>query len=251
MAIVFVLQGVGITNVSDDALRRAQGLSIRFDWQAVANGDWRYVDSQVMRARRAGKPYMLRMIGGTAGTTPPWNTNAKENFARIVFEMGQRYGGDPLLYAVHLSSTANDESAEMHLANWVLNHRSYSDQRIIDAWTYAIDAYAVAFPTKRLILNLSIEPDSRGGVTWPVVAYCKARLGVRAGFQHNSLKASTSPTAKHHQAIVAQSRDGYVTGYQMACPSSNRDRFGGTFAEAIAKGEAAGAQYFEVYQGDL
>jgi hypothetical protein len=39
-------------------------------------------------------------------------------------------------------------------------------------------------------------------------------------------------------------------GFQMACPSSNKDRFGGSLEEAYRQaGEKS--RYFEVYQGDL
>jgi hypothetical protein len=82
-----------------------------------------------------------------------------------------------------------------------------------------------------------------------VIAHCQQRLGFRATFQHNSLKASTPMGARHHQLILDLGRDGWRIGFQMACASSNRARFGGSFEEAVAR--APGATYFEIYQEDI
>ena len=237
----FVLQGVNKANVTAESLKKSDGLSIRF-----SQGNWQFLDSQVARSKKAGKPFMIRMMD--TGKNPPWDATALKNHAEAVQVIGRKYANDTGLACVHISSTATHESAEMHTDPAVLQRKDYTVEKHIAAWTHAVNAYAAAFPNTPIVLNASIEPDSKGAVTYPVVAYCKG-LGWRATFQHNSLKASTSLTAKHHQLIVDLGKQGWRIGFQMACPSSNRDRFGGTFEQAVNK--ATGASYLEIYQSDL
>jgi hypothetical protein len=260
----YVLQGIDKANVSDSAIRAADGFSIRVSWAAIDKQtrlDWSWLDSQIARAKKAGKPYMLRFMAGTKspkwiggtwyqGAPLPWNTTAQAKLSQFVMLAGARYASDPNLMCVHLSSTANHESAEMHLAPGLTNRSDYTLAKLTTAWTNAVEDYGRAFPGVSLALNASIEPDSRGALTTAVIAHCQSSLGERATFQHNSLKASTSESAAHHELIAALSATNR-TGFQMACPSSNGDRFGGTFAQAIAKGDRAGADYYEVYQGDV
>lgn len=261
----FVLQGVDKDNVKDSSLRdrRITGLSIRASWASIDNGSkfrWGWLDSQVKRCRALNKPYMLRIMTGEhsptwvqgawhRGAPLPWNTTAQRALAQAIAALGNRYSGDPLLVGVHLSSTANHSSAEMHIAPGVTNVYGYSDAKMIDAWASAIDSYGAAFPNCALILNATLEPNHRGGITHPVIARCQQRLGFRATFQHNSLKASTPMSARHHELILDLGRDGWRIGFQMACASSSRDRFGGSFEEAIKR--APGATYFEIYQEDI
>ena len=261
----FVLQGVDKSNVRDSSLRDrdTSGLSIRFSWSAIDKGSsfqWSWLDAQVKRCRAAGKPYMLRMMTGEhspgwilgewhQGAPIPWNTEAKRALRQAIAALGNRYGSDPLLVGVHLSSTANHSSAEMHMAPGLERASGYSDAKMIDAWEDAIDSYASAFPNCAVILNATLEPNHRGAITYPVIDYCQMRLGLRATFQHNSLKASTPIDARHHQLILDLGRAGWRIGFQMACSTGDRDRFGGTLSEAIAK--SPGASYFEIYQEDI
>jgi hypothetical protein len=261
----FVLQGVDKSNVRDSSLRdrSVAGLSIRVSWASLDKGsnfDWAWLDSQVKRCRAQGKPYMLRMMTGDKspkwiqgawyqGAPLPWNTTAQSALSQAIAALGNRYGADPLLVGVHLSSTANSGSAEMHIASGVTNVNGYSDAKMIDAWESAIDSYGAAFPNCALILNATLEPNHRGGITHPVIAYCQQRLSSRATFQHNSLKATTPMDARHHELILDLGRDGWRIGFQMACSTGDRDRFGGTLNQAIAR--APGASYFEIYQEDV
>jgi hypothetical protein len=263
--LIGVLQGVDKDNVSDSVIKEADFFSIRASWKGIDKGtrqDWDWLDSQVARAHKYNKPFMLRIMAGEnsptwiggawyKGAPLPWNTKAIDAWLRFVDKLGARYRGDPLLYVVHLSCTANYSSAEMHLAPGLTNVKGYSDTKIIMVWFDATNAFAAAFPNTLLALNESIEPDSKGTVTYPVVENCKALLGGRAVFQHNSLKASTSPTAKHHQLILQLQKQGWRTGFQTACPSSNRDRFGGSFSEIFSLPGVNQAKYLEVYQGDI
>jgi hypothetical protein len=259
----FVLQGIDKDNVRNSVLRdpSVAGLSIRVSWASLDNGSgyqWQWLDSQVQRCRALGKPYMLRMMAGKdsptwiegpwhQGAPLPWSSKAQSALSRAIVELGDRYANDPLLVGVHVSSTANYSSAEMHMAPGLTTYAEYSDSKMIDAWTKAIDSYNAAFPSCAVILNATLEPNHRGAITYPVIAHCQQRLGLRATFQHNSLKASTPMDARHHKMILDLGKNGWRIGFQMTSGSS-QDRFGGTFEEAL--GNAPGASYFEIYQED-
>jgi hypothetical protein len=261
----FLLQGIDKSNVKDSSLRDSSvaGLSIRVSWASIDKGtnfNWTWLDSQVNRCRALRKPYMLRMMAGEKsptwiqgawyrGAPVPWNTTAQNALSQAIAALGNRYAGDSRLVGVHLSSTANYESAEMHMAPGLENVYGYSDAKMIAAWKKAIDSYAAAFPNCAVILNATLEPNHRGGITYPVIDHCKWRLASRATFQHNSLKASTPFDARHHQLILGLGEDGWRIGFQMACSSYDRSRFGGTLQQAI--GLAPGASYFEIYQEDV
>ena len=253
----FVLQGVDNANVSDDVIRRSDGLSIRFSWASVDGGNWSWVDKQILRAVKLNRPVMLRMMTGNNSrparyaTSMPWNEAAKNRLAEVIWRMGQRYSNNPSVHLVHLSSTANHKSAEMHLDPVVLGNSNYSDKKIVDAWKWAINAYSIAFPTTPLSLNASPEPPGgHSAITNQVVAHCQQTLAGRATFQHNSLKASTGIFADHHVLILNLGKQGWRTGFQAACRSDDRARFGGTVQEAIQKA-GPDADYFEWYQSEF
>jgi hypothetical protein len=146
----FLLQGVDKDNVKDSALRdpSVAGLSIRVRWASIDKGtnfDWAWLDSQVNRCRALRKPFMLRLMAGEHSPTwiqgpwyrdapVPWNTTAQNALSQAIAALDNRYAGDPRLVGVHLSSTANYDSAEMHIAPGLENVNGYSDSKMIDAW---------------------------------------------------------------------------------------------------------------------
>ena len=261
---IFVLQAVDEANVQESNLQKADGLSIRFKWMSVDKGstwDWSFVDSQVDRCRKFGKPYMLRMLAGKHSPTRidgewfaeaplPWNETAQSALSQAIEKLGERYASDPLLACVHLTSTANNRSAEMHIADRITLRPDYSHAKMITAWQKSIDSYSSAFPHTALSLNVALKPTGKGEITYPVIDYCKSKLGDRATFQHNALKARISPRWRGHLLILDLGQQGLPIGFQMACPSSNKERFGGSVEEAYRQaGEKS--SYFEIYQGDL
>ena len=67
----------------------------------------------------------------------------------------------------------------------------------------------------------------------------------------NALKASTHVEWKGYRRIVEADREGLMVGWQFVGPSTNRQRFGGSFARAVEKGRAANPVYWEFYAPDL
>ena len=76
-------------------------------------------------------------------------------------------------------------------------------------------------------------------------------VGDLGAVQMNALKASTNTNWKGFYRIVDAKLMGFTTGWQFVGPSTNKDRFGGTFEEAVAKGRLAEPSYWEFYAPDL
>jgi hypothetical protein len=255
----FVMQALDVQNVPDRVLAAPQvaGVHLRTAWGALDRGS-PWLDDQLARVGRLGKRATLGVYAGTnsppfpgvqhvAGAPLPWDPRVLAAWDQLVLRLA-RYDLDPRVYAVHLSSPATYESMEMHLPAGLYRVRGYSDAKVIAVWQRSIDAFATALPHQTLILDLALVPNSRGGITWPVLQYAQARLGARLIVIHCSLKASTNVQAPHHQAVLTS---GSRIGFEMACPSADRARFGGSFAQALAIGQAAGAEFYQIYQSDV
>jgi hypothetical protein len=245
---------------------KLSGVHIREKWSLLepnkTTNSFTWLDQQINRAKSLGKQVTLGIYEGTNspnwvttkrvnGAPLPWDTNTVDAHLAMVAALGQHFNGNPTISAVHISSPASYESMEMHLSSGMYNNSGYSDAKIIDVWKKSIDAYAKAFTNVALVLDVAMVPNSRGAVTNAVIDYAQAKLGEQINFIHCSLKASTSLTAPHHLAVVNAHKEGSRIGFEMVGPSSDRSRFGGTFAQAINIGNTAGASWYQIYQGDI
>ncbi len=264
----FVMQAVHNENVSDSVLAspKLQGIHIRDDWQRVEPASnvmsFSWIDGQIARAKSLGKQVTLGVYTGNNspswlgvplvdGVPIPWDPTVIAAHNELVAELGNRYRNETAIAAVHISAPATDASLEMHYPTGLTGIAGYSDALVIDSWKSAIDAYAAAFPNNALVLNVAMAPDINGAVTFPVIDYARQVLGPRANFIHNSLKASTNPTAAHHSTIVDLGMDGERIGFEMVSPSIDEVRFGGPLVDALALGEQAGAGWYQIYQADV
>jgi hypothetical protein len=82
------------------------------------------------------------------------------------------------------------------------------------------------------------------------VDYARSTLGARANFIHCSLHATTSPNYGPQALVTSLGKQGYNTGFEMIGPSTNTARFGGSFGAALSIGQAAGADWYQIYQPD-
>lgn len=230
---------------------KVDGISTRVRWSTLNPKPGVYnfalVDRVASEARKAGKPWTLRIMGGDGpGFVPnqggypiPWDAKTKSAFGEMIAAAGKRYAADPWLKMVHVPGFG--DSAEMHVPKGV----SWPTNSMVDAWDFRIDATAAAFGSQLICLNHSPEAFS------PAVRQWHMRLGKsRAVFQMNALKASTNTSWEGYDVLKRLHADGWAIGFQHACPSTNRSRFGGTFAQATTKGKAAGARWYEYYQPD-
>jgi hypothetical protein len=264
----FVMQAVHNANVSNDVLAspKLQGIHLRDEWKLIeptpGSYDFDWLDGQIDRAKGLGKQITLGVYTGNNSPTwldasrvdnvpIPWDPDVTVAHNQMVAELGERYRGETAIAAVHISGPATDHSLEMHYPNGLTNVPGYSDARIVDTWKAAIDAYAGAFPFSALVLDVAMVSDEVGAVTLPVIEYARQVLGARANFIHNSLKASTDVNAAHHATIVSLGDDGARIGFEMVGPSTDEDRFGGPFSDALELGEEAGAAWYQIYAPDV
>jgi hypothetical protein len=274
----FVMQEVGAQNVKDDKLASPvfSGIVIRQRWSAMNPAlnvyNWTFLDQQVLRARRLGKKYILSIYTGNNAplwlgvplykTAPlPWDEKMLNSHGRMVAALGQRYGGDASLVGVELGGPTRGPSGslEMHLADGLVRQSGYSPQKVALAWMRCIDQYGGAFRNCALISDGGVAPGGRdASITQAVFDHLARSYPAQANFSHCALKANTEESAVHHAVVVNMARRGHAVGFEMVGPSvagvdgqnGPVSRFGGTFSQAVAIANRAGARWLKIYQGD-
>ena len=272
------------------------GVSLRTTWRKVepkeGQWDWDNLDAAITVARSARKKVMIRVLAGTH--TPewvyargarrfdfvqrnpnrsrtdepsylpiPWDETYLRYWARLVRQLGKRYGNDPAIVLVHIAGPTRS-SAEMHLPKSRLDQDQwkqvgYTPKRLIAAWKQVMDVYAEAFPKQSLAVNIS-RPIYDDGVVEGVLDYGLEKYGARFCIQGNWLSAHTQDTFPYYKLIRQHAAKTRI-GFQMLgaaswndSPHPKQQRAGGRMGDldiAIQKGLAAGADYFEIYQKDI
>jgi hypothetical protein len=247
----YVMEAVDRQNVTDNILRdyRISGLHVRSRW---SDGNFTFLTQQIQRVAAAGKHYTLGVYAGTA-SNPSWVSDSKPwlytaQWTQYVASLGQKFGNDPNLDAVHMAAPVTADSMEMYLPS---NLASHTNQDIITSWERSIDAYGSAFPTKTLVLDLAMVPDSKGAITKAVDEYARATLGARFEAIVCNLKASTSKAAPHILELERLRSEGVRIGFEMIGPSSDTSRFGGSFVQGLNLGKSLGGEWFQIYQSDV
>ncbi len=247
----YVMTAVHNANVNDSVLAspKLTGFHLRDSWDlfeaqpGVFNFSW--YDSQLARAARLGKHVTLGLYAGAANDP---TANSLANFTQAVAALGARYGANPLIDAVHLSSPqVTDNSMEMFVpSSW-----GGTDAQAITLWERSIDAYNAAFPNKVLVLDLAMAGSPTGAITKAVDEYARALLGARFNAIICSLKATTQTGASHIVELERIHGEGARIGFEFVGPSIDQARFGGSFTSALNLGKQLGGQFFQVYQQDV
>jgi hypothetical protein len=268
------------------------GVSLRVGWSDVEAREGTYTwpfDAEIERAVKAGKTVMLRVTPdyrtpawvygagaakfefvdasrhhaaqGTSLTIPvPWDPVFLARWKQFVRTMGGRYASNETVVLVHLTGPSG-AGAEMHLPKrpedkerWT--RIGYSKSRLTGAWHEVVDAYAAAFATQSLALNVA-TPIWSDGVLEDVVAYGSRKLGHRFAVQHNALSAKMKRDWPVHRLVASLKGRGTV-GFQLLSPVTPRgrfneegQRFGGTMEQAMKTALDAGGTYVEIYPVDL
>jgi hypothetical protein len=263
----YLMQSLHVQSIVASVLNSPQiaGVHLRDAWELVepAPGTFSFtwLDSQIARDEAAGKQITLGIYTGkhspswlgvplVGGVPTPWDPRVTAANDTMIAALGIKYANDPSIVAVHMSGPATDASMEMHYPAGLTTASGYSDAAVIQSWDNTIDAYGKAFPNTALVLDLAMVPDARGAVTNAVVAYAESTLGARANFIHNSLHATTSPNYGPQALVTSLGKQGYNVGFEMISPSTDTSRFGGPFSAALAIGQSAGADWYQIYQPD-
>lgn len=239
---------------------KVDGLSIRERWSKINPSDGVYDFSSIHQlaahAKQRGKWWTLRIMAGTNapkwldcptysdgdGTFPlPWCPEYAVQYDRLMLRLGMEFGDDPLLAMVHVSGF--DESAEMHMPSKGPVNNGWPTNEMSDAWEHRIDVTSAAFPRQLICLNHSPENWSAAVRQWHMATVGKQR----AAFQMNALKGTTNTNWIGYTTLEDLSNGGWHVGFQMVGTGSRV----APFDVALDKGEAAGAHWYEVYQGEV
>ena len=223
------------------------GVHVRDKWQLVepkkGQYDFTWLSDQLNRAARLGKKVTLGIYAGTA-TDPA--TNDIASFTQMVGSLGKTFGGNTAVAAVHISAPqVTNESMEMYLpSSW-----KGGDAAAISIWKQSIDAFAKAFPSTPLVLDIAMA-GKNGAITKAVDDYAWATLGAsRISYIVCNLKDTTNTSADHIQELVRMRDKGAHIGFEFVGPSGN-SRFR-NFAKGLSIGQSLGGDFFQLYQGDI
>lgn len=174
--------------------------------------DWSSIDKVLATARAAGKPVKLCIAGGRwipewiytkgakkfewshttqwvdAGTSKavapePWDPIYLGAMKAAAQSAGQRYANDPTLVEVQITGPALANGLEMNLNITPEQAKAmgFTPERLATAWKSMVDAYADAFPTKKLSLALHnmVAGERREDIAREVRDYAFQRVGNR------------------------------------------------------------------------
>jgi len=221
------------------------GVHVRDKWQLFeatpGKYDFSFFDAQLARINKLGK----QVIGGLyAGVATDPKANDIGSFTRAVAALGARYDGRVAAWHISAPQVTN-ESMEMYLpSSW-----KGGDAAAISIWKQSIDAFAKAFPSTPLVLDIAMA-GKNGTITKAVDDYAWATLGAsRISYIVCSLKDTTNTSADHIQELVRMRDKGAHVGFEFVGPSGN-SRFR-NFAKGLSIGQSLGGDFFQIYQGDI
>lgn len=228
---VFSLSPAGVA-VRESVLTNpnVDGVSIRQDWRDLEPTEgahnWSFLDSEVARAKAAGKPVLLRINTQTA--KPAWVTTAVSQAGGSFFTfdndgvqttipvfwdptflakkkamiaaLGAHFSGNAAIKIVCVSfANANSEDWSVpHTPSEVSAWQAlgYTSEKLLDAGKQIIDTAMVAFPNQFLTLavagNGSLDPDANY-VARNAVLSARASWPGRLIVQKNSLATFNPP----------------------------------------------------------
>ncbi len=223
-------------------IQKADGLTIRFHRSDPRS----FVDQSIARAKKAGKFYTLLCMGGDV-FDPTTDKNVSAAVAEAAL-LGDRYASDQSCWGVHCAGCTpyHGASEEMHWGKPMARAAIDGNNRIIAA-------YAKAFPKQKILL--AIAGDDPAAMRELIDYGIKTAPG-RFLAKQNAWSAKMQVDAPQNQLLVYAGQHGAAIGFEPLC-GSNESRFGGTWAQATAKGNAVAKKagvpviYQAVYPPDL
>lgn len=201
--------------------------------------------SCVATARKAGDRYTLLPMGGE--DSQPWLPAAVLKREKWLDALSKEFAADPLCWGVHVLMPPKGVSEEPH---WSPRMPAKAEQALKASVSYA----AQKFPRQKLLLAISLKdvPAMRR-----IIDYATAVAPGRVVVKHNAGSAKMQITAQHNELLVYAAKQGADIGFEMLCDSKDSARFGGSWAQGVAKMDAVAkragkkAIYIAVYPTDL
>lgn len=261
-----------------------EGTLVRVAWRdlqpTATTFNWTLLDNELARARTNNTKVVLAIVNGPSAptwlasqgvqmfnfTTPqgaaasmpvPWDSTYLAAWTNFVMLLGARYNAESTIVLVHAThSTAN--GFEMQIPFWAnftnqWNSIGYTTQRNLDSWIEVLDAFALAFPSKPL--DVEVHPVlNSDAVAQGVWTYVHSNYGPRFGLlaawwsQNN---ANGIYSGMH--TLLQQAGDQSFGMTQLVTnATSNPNGFGpGGIAGAFDLAYNDGLRYVEVWNQDL
>lgn len=189
------------------ALDHVDGTLVRVAWADLEPSpgvyDWSLLDDELARADQydtdvalaivlgSGSPDWLAGLGVPTHTVDffgqavtryiPWNETLLARWTATIAQAGARYDGHPRIKLIHMTHETGN-GFEMQLrgrpSDWA--PVGYTDELYIDSYKTVLDAFALAFPSHPLDVDVHpvLESDA---VAQQVAAYGEATIGERFG----------------------------------------------------------------------
>ena len=285
---VFALMDVGDSAAMLDSFAArvtVDGLAFRTSWKALEpqNGvyDWTALDAAFDTVRTRGKQLTLHVGASSLGipnwvaglgvvtytyTTPtgatvtepiPWDAIFLSRYTQFLAALAahiQTRGDTSLLYAVS-DGVPVAEMSIVGCRNSVLSGgTAYSRANYLNAWKTTLDAHAASFVQTRLLISAPIAviciPDNDGKAFYTEVMNHAFTKSANAAVFAADLNALGSARLVQVDASI---RSRAAVAFQTIWSSTNdtQNRMQGTLNDAVCKGIASGARYFEIYKVDI
>jgi hypothetical protein len=190
---------------------------------------------------------------GAAMVIPvPWDPKYQQSFSRLIAELGERYGSDPLCVSVILTC-ANFMSKEMYLpktpadlAKWkqMGNYRA----KLLDVYKKYTDEWGKAFPHQQISLHLSKVLDLPPTFAEQVIEYGLSKYPERFTIQNCILTGRTEDTGRESYDLVQKYSGRAHHGFQ-SLAGFRGQRMGSMEMAALNMVHADG-EYWELWHGD-
>lgn len=285
---VFALTDVGDSvSVLDGFAARAtvDGLAFRTSWAVLEpqSGvhNWSTLDAALETVRAHGKqltlhvgvssfgiPNWLTGLGvatytyttpmGAAVTEPiPWDMIFLARYSQFVTALAAHIharGDTSLLYAVSDGAPVPEMSL-VGCRNGILSGGTpYNRDNYVNAWKTTVDAHTVAFAETRLFISAPVVvicmPDNDGKAFYTEVM--NHALTKKANTTVFAADLNALGSMRLVQVDVPVSSRAAIA-FQTIWSSTNdtQNRMQGTLKDAVCKGIANGARYFEIYKADI
>ncbi len=283
---VFALMDPGEAGASLDsyaALGTVDGLAFRALWRQLepqnGNRDWSSLDTALDIARSRGKKLTVH-IGVSGGAWPQWLLAA--GMATYNYNTPFGAGSDPVPWdpvlltrygqlvsalAAHLQARGDlslvravsdgapvGEMSLVACQGGMLGGVAYSRATYLQAWQSTANSLAGAFPGTTIFISAPVfticRPDTDGRAFYTDLMNYAQTLNGRFAVFAADLNASGSARLGQVDTSLLQRMP---VGLQTIWSASNdpQNRMAGTLREAVCRGLATGARYFEFYKADL
>lgn len=249
--------------IRDNVLSQVDTLGIRVSLSRMETDAGLFqVQEDLNRCKRLQKTATLTVFGGIhspqrlktgqtsrgtwnsgEGTYPvPWREDYQNTY-RAVLENIAKLNNTNIITHIHIPGP---HGAEWHFKRSDIYQRygnSNASRRLRDAQVALGVMIGEIFPSVQVVVSVG----DNNQWTFQAEDRLRAQLGNRVALCNHALSAKINTSWINYTRI----RDwAGPKGFEMLSPS-NQPRFGGSFQQAIQKGDRANADWYRVYQGDI